>query len=1519
MRITIKKCISLLLSLMIVLSMFVSIPTTIIAATAQTGTTGRCKWTFDEATSTLTISGNGSMGTYNYDNGYYPPWFEKFSPKIVIVEDGVTNISKSAFEGCGTITSISLGNTITSIGNYAFRCCSSLTNISIPESVTTIGEEAFNSCTKLQSVIIPDGVTSLGKSAFRYCHALTSATISKSLTKINDLTFAECENLTQIVIPDGVKTIGQWAFASDSHLENVTLPNSLTSIGNAAFNCAGLTSVVVPDSIKKLDSEGVFAACENLKSVTLPEGLKIIGDSTFANCESLTEINIPSSVTELGQYAFSWCTSLKELILPNKLVSIGENAFWYCVCLSEVSLPKSVTSIGDGAFMDCTSLKSITIPPAVTSIGRYAVGYYADPSIKPIDGFTVFGKAGSTAEQYATDNNLNFERQTSGITGDCTWNLSGTVLTISGNGSTEYFASSSEAPWDSSITQIIIEEGVTSIQGGAFFKDLPNLESVFMPDSITFLYDGLFSERENAVVFYCSSESKAAMYALTHSGVTAKYIRGTSGDCTWSLDGTVLTVSGNGAMANYQSHYVPWGREITEVILKNGVTSIGNYAFYECKSLEKISIPESVTRIGNCAMEYCTGLQKIYIPSSVTIIAAGAFEYCESLSLVEGLEGLTEWYQYCFADCKSLTDFVIPENITSIPYSTFSNCSNLHNIYIPTCVNTIENSAFNNIDNLIVYAVRGSFAQQYSENNTQILFREYAGDCSNCGSSFSYYIYEEPTCTQNGAIITNCAKCEFKHTEIISATGHHYSKTIIAPTCTEKGYSTYTCDACGHSYVSDEVDAIGHDWAEGKITFSADGKSATATRICNNDSSHIETVNCTVTSSVTKAATCTEKGQTTYTAVAVFSDGARVSGTKTVTDINAIGHDWAEGTITFSADGKKATATRICNNDPSHNETVNCTVTSVVTKAATCTAKGQTTYTAKGVFSTGDQVIDTKVVSDINALGHDWETGIITFSPDGKTANAFRVCKRDHDHTETVACLVTNEVETPATCTEDGKTKYSALAVFSDGTELSDSLILTDIKATGHHYESSVTPPTCTERGYTTHTCSVCGHSYKDTFVKALGHDWDEGKVTKEPTCTEQGVKTYTCKHDSNHTYTEPIKALGHSYESVVTPPTCTEKGYTTHTCSRCSDSYVDSYVKALGHDWDEGKVTKEPTCTEKGVRTYTCKHNNTHTYTEPINALGHNYESVVTPPTCTEKGYTTHTCSRCNDSYVDSYVNANGHSWNEGVITTEPDCTHNGVKTFTCSECGETREEVVESPGHQWDEGTVTKEPTYHETGEMTYTCTVCKATRTEILPCLEKRGKFVISDETVRAGDEVKVKIYIDKNPGITGLSIDVDYPEALTLTDIKYTDLFSAKPTNSKDYNSPMTISWHSPGSLDEDATGLFATLTFVADINAEATDYTVRVTYKADNIIDSTLDDIPFDVENGTVSVQRPTPGDVNRDGAINMKDIVLVQQYINHWDVSIVERAADVNDDGDINMKDLVILQQYINGWEVELK
>ena len=237
----------------------------------------------------------------------------------------------------------------------------------------------------------------------------------------------------------------------------------------------------------------------------------------------------------------------------------------------------------------------------------------------------------------------------------------------------------------------------------------------------------------------------------------------------------------------------------------------------------------------------------------------------------------------------------------------------------------------------------------------------------------------------------------------------------------------------------------------------------------------------------------------------------------------------------------------------------------------------------------------------------------------------------------------------------------------------------------------------------------------------------------------------------------------------------------------------------------------------------------------------------------------------------------------------------------------------------HIWNDGVITKQPTYTEKGEIKYTCTLCGDTYTEEIPQLEKKGKLVVSNETVRAGDEVQVKLYLEENPGTTALSMDVAFPEYFTLKDVQYTDLLSTKPTSSAMTRNPFTISWVSPNSSDVDNTGLFATLTFEVSLNTPVQDYPITVTYKPNNVFDTALVNVPLDIDNGMVEVLKPTPGDVNRDGAINMKDLVLIQQLINHWDVDIVERAADVNDDGDIDMIDLVILQRYINGWEVVLK
>ena len=230
-----------------------------------------------------------------------------------------------------------------------------------------------------------------------------------------------------------------------------------------------------------------------------------------------------------------------------------------------------------------------------------------------------------------------------------------------------------------------------------------------------------------------------------------------------------------------------------------------------------------------------------------------------------------------------------------------------------------------------------------------------------------------------------------------------------------------------------------------------------------------------------------------------------------------------------------------------------------------------------------------------------------------------------------------------------------------------------------HGYSAVVTAPTCTEKGYTTHTCTICGDSYVDSYVDALGHDFGEWKVTTAPTCTEKGVETRCCSR-CDATETRDVEVLDHEYKAVVTAPTCTEKGCTTHTCTLCGDSYVDSYVDALGHDFGEWKVTTAPTCTEKGVETHSCSRCDV-TETREVAALDHDFGEwkVTTAPTCTEKGAETHSCSRC-DVTETREVAALDHDFGEWKVTTAPTCTEKGVETRCCSRCDvtETRDIAV-------------------------------------------------------------------------------------------------------------------------------------------------------------------------------------------------------------------------------------------------
>jgi len=334
--------------------------------------------------------------------------------------------------------------------------------------------------------------------------------------------------------------------------------------------------------------------------------------------------------------------------------------------------------------------------------------------------------------------------------------------------------------------------------------------------------------------------------------------------------------------------------------------------------------------------------------------------------------------------------------------------------------------------------------------------------------------------------------------------------------------------------------------------------------------------------------------------------------------------------------------------------------TSVVT-VPTCTEQGYTTHTCTNC---GDVYVDTYV----NALGHSFtkyvSNGDATCTEDGTKTAACDRC----DTTDTVTDVGSKTghsmgdwIETKApTCTDTGTEQRDCADC--------DYYETREAAAKGHSYTEKVTAPSCTERGYTTHTCSVCGDSYVDTYVDATGHKMGSWQVTKAPTCTAKGSDRRDCA-DCDHFEIRETEAKGHSYSLKVTAPTCTERGYTTHTCA-CGDSFVDSYTAALGHSWNSGVVTKEPTETEPGIRTYTCTVCQAER-TESIPTLDHAhiFSPVITKPTCTEGGYTTFLCS-CGVSYITQKTDPLGHSWSEWTVIVEPNYLQDGIRERHCTRC---------------------------------------------------------------------------------------------------------------------------------------------------------------------------------------------------------------------------------------------------------
>ncbi len=436
------------LSLILALLLWLVACTPVQTADAK-GTCGdNLKWSFNESTGVLTITGSGKMADF-YGQAYYIPWYSYHENITAItLPQGLTSISHNAFRGCSELTGITIPDSVVQLEGNPFAFCTSLTDITVSldhPALAVIDDVLFEKATKKlicypagksqSSYAIPQGIQQIEDLAFSGCKTLTDITIPDSVTTIGGGAFSGCDSLTVIVIPNSVTTIGDWAFDYCKNLTSITLPDSLTTIGEYAFSgCDSLTSTNIPDGVIELGNnpfsycsaltaisvsldhpvlvviDGVlfdkaakklicYPAGKSQSSYTIPQSVEEIGAFAFSICNSLTAVTIPDSVVSICKYAFYECESLTDIDIPDSVTTIGDWAFSECKSLTEIVIPDGVTSIGDHAFYKCTGLTSVTIPDSVTAIGDTYV-FAECPNL------TVTVGRDSYAEQYCKNNGI---------------------------------------------------------------------------------------------------------------------------------------------------------------------------------------------------------------------------------------------------------------------------------------------------------------------------------------------------------------------------------------------------------------------------------------------------------------------------------------------------------------------------------------------------------------------------------------------------------------------------------------------------------------------------------------------------------------------------------------------------------------------------------------------------------------------------------------------------------------------------------------------------------------------------------------------------------------------------------------------------------------------------------------------------------------------------------------------------------------------------------------------------------
>ncbi len=652
----------------------------------------------------------------------------------VVIPDGITKIGKRAFDFNFGLETVIMSDSVKTIEKDAFSNCYNLKSIQFGKGVETIGDNAFYYAGSLKGELnLPDSVKKIGAYAF-FKSGVQSVTFGKNVKSIGKNAFSDCKNLTELTFSDGgTEEICDCAFHYCKALETINFSNTLKIIGRSAFyRCDKLKTLTFKNGLETI-GESAFECCSQLKSIDVPDSVKYIGAEAFAYCEKLISVKLPASVDFMGSSVFKECPV--KVAAPKKVGAVGfeianNELIKYKGTSANAVNPEGVTKIAAKAFLRKKNLESITIPASVTSIANRAIeGCGALKRIDVDSANTVYRCAGNCL--------IDVKKKTV-IYGfaDSVIPSDGSVNAIAANAFT-----------DVQFTEAVIPEGIKTIGANAF-KGCTNLKSLTLPNTLksvgpsAFKYcKALKSITVPKNVTSIGTEAFAECTALTEINFNCECdnlsVNSPFDSAGANTDGVIINV-GAAVKRIPDSFLMPQDKErMPKIVLvdfaENSVCEyIGANAFWACKTLKSVNLPDSIKKIGRDSFNRCSALEHINIPENTTEIGAYTFYKCKSLkeiyipagvtrlvSVFEGCGGLESITVaennpafHCAGNCLIETETkklirgcynsVIPSDgsVNRLDNYSFDKCSKLESIVIPDGVVEIYNNAFRQCENL---------------------------------------------------------------------------------------------------------------------------------------------------------------------------------------------------------------------------------------------------------------------------------------------------------------------------------------------------------------------------------------------------------------------------------------------------------------------------------------------------------------------------------------------------------------------------------------------------------------------------------------------------------------------------------------------------------------------------------------------------------------------------------------------------------------------------------------------------